>query len=315
MIRYILHDSIDKKRWDACIRAASVSHPCAESWYLDIVSPGWSALADDSYSAVFPLPEQSRAGIAYLMQPWFTQQLGLFSNNLPDVDSISEFIGAIPAKFRYTDIYLNSGCRMPETREIRNLTNYELHLKPEANQLTAGYHEQLRRNLRKAAGAGLRMSANVPVTEIISLFRSGRGKELSHIGDEQYRLIESIAERGSKLGQTETLGAFLPDGTLAAGILWVSNQQRSVFLFSGVSSEGRLSNAMAWLIDGFIREHAGEDRILDFEGSEQSGLARFYGSFGAEKVIYQRYSANRLPVPLRAGLSLWRAGRRWLQIK
>jgi len=63
---------------------------------------------------------------------------------------------------------------------------------------------------------------------------------------------------------------------------------------------------MPWLIDNFIRQNSGKPLILDFEGSNNEGLARFYGSFGSNRIEYQRYVRNFLPGPLNKALQTWR---------
>jgi len=49
------------------------------------------------------------------------------------------------------------------------------------------------------------------------------------------------------------------------------------------------------LFDHLILQFAGHGMTFDFEGSENPGIARFYKSFGAEKVHYYRLKINRLP--------------------
>jgi hypothetical protein len=52
---------------------------------------------------------------------------------------------------------------------------------------------------------------------------------------------------------------------------------------------------MFFLIDKFIQEHAGEKIILDFEGSNLPGLARFYKGFGSDDFVYLQVRKNNLP--------------------
>ncbi len=79
MIRHLPHSSIDKQKWDACISDSRNRIPYALSWWLDAVCPGWDALVQDDYLAVMPLTHGHKFGIDYLYQPYFTQQLGIFS--------------------------------------------------------------------------------------------------------------------------------------------------------------------------------------------------------------------------------------------
>ena len=55
MIKYLEHEEIDLKKWDATIDASPNGMVYAKSWYLDIVSPGWEGLVNEDYNAVFPL--------------------------------------------------------------------------------------------------------------------------------------------------------------------------------------------------------------------------------------------------------------------
>ena len=52
---------------------------------------------------------------------------------------------------------------------------------------------------------------------------------------------------------------------------------------------------MFYLIDRFIARHAASDTVLDFAGSNDEQLARFYAGFGSEKETYIRIVKNRLP--------------------
>ena len=52
---------------------------------------------------------------------------------------------------------------------------------------------------------------------------------------------------------------------------------------------------MFLLVDNFIRENAGQALILDFEGSNDQNVSRFYRGFGAKEVHYSQVTINRLP--------------------
>jgi hypothetical protein len=56
---------------------------------------------------------------------------------------------------------------------------------------------------------------------------------------------------------------------------------------------------MFLLIDTFIQNNSGKNLILDFEGSNIPGIARFYKGFGAMAETYYSVHQNRLPRLLR----------------
>jgi hypothetical protein len=89
------------------------------------------------------------------------------------------------------------------------------------------------------------------------------------------------------------------NGMLEAGAIFLHSNTSYIFLFSATGSRAKETGAMPLIIDAFIRSHAGEARVLDFEGSMNPGLARFYKSFGSSEVVYLHIKKNTLPLLLR----------------
>jgi len=63
----------------------------------------------------------------------------------------------------------------------------------------------------------------------------------------------------------------------------------------GNHPDGKTIGASHYLIDRFIADYAGQNLILDFEGSDISSLAFFYSSFGAKEEKYSAIKLNKLP--------------------
>jgi hypothetical protein len=300
---------IDKDRWDDCIRHALNGNLNACAWYLDIVNPGWCALIENDYERVFPITASSRAGFNYIMQPYFTQQLGLFYRSLSTGEKLIEFISNIPPKYKYIDINFNTSNSIPASTGVIDMVNLELDLISEYDKIASSYQTNLQRNLKKAGQNKITISKNARPEEIIELFKANKGQVLKHLKSEQYKLVQRIAYESLHRGIGEIWGAYDEHNQLIAGILWVVSHQKAIFLFSALSESGKKLNAMPWLVDAYIRQNAGKPLTLDFEGSNNEGLARFYSSFGSKKVIYQRYVQNTLPLPFRIALKIWRLSR------
>ncbi len=55
---------------------------------------------------------------------------------------------------------------------------------------------------------------------------------------------------------------------------------------------------MFLLIDEFIKDNSGTNLVLDFEGSNIEGVARFYSGFGSKPFNYTSIKLNKLFFPL-----------------
>lgn len=300
MIQHLSYEQIDKKKWDEAIARAFNGMVYAYSWYLDIVAPGWEALVSDNYQTVMPLTCRSKFGINYLFPPFFVQQLGVFSSQKLDSTRVKSFIDAIPEKYKLVEITLNSFNRLESSDYIvRENVNYELDLIQPYEQLFVNYNDNLKRNIKKAKKNHLSINRKVSPDEVIDLFRQNKGKQVGNFKPADYKRLKTLMEVASQKGKGHLWGVNTQEGELCAGAFFVDSNNRAIFLFSGLNETGKQQGAMPYLIDQFINSNSEKTITLDFEGSNDPGLAKFYKSFGSRECVYLFVGINRLPFYLR----------------
>jgi hypothetical protein len=297
MIRFLRNDEIDKSRWDACIASVPNGLVYANSWYLDTVCPGWCALVDDSWESVFPLPSGYKYFMHYLYPPFFTQQLGLFSMWETTSELVREFTDAIPSRYRYMEIQLNASNGNPGGFTVQPRMNHILELSPTYEELQKNYSENHSRSIKRAVREGVVVNENGKASDVIRLFRKGRGSTLENLGDRQYALFESLVSKVQQHAKVDVQVATNSSGHLVAGVVFFNYRNRRTLIFSGTIEEGKAVSAAHLLVDHYIGKIAGKQGILDFEGSDNANLARFYKSFGSKESPYLKLTMNRLPIP------------------
>jgi hypothetical protein len=297
LIRFLKYNEIDKSKWDECIKNAFNGNIYGYSWYLDIVCPLWHGLVEDDYLAVFPLPTGRKYFVKYIYQPYFTQQLGIFSCNHLTAEVVKEFIDQIPKGYKYADINLNTLNKADSLRcSVNLLRNHELDLIYPYTELAENYSENTKRNIKRARQLNILVSRSNSPEDIVRLFRRNRGEDIAHLGDDEYKILLRLIYHCIRKGIADVITAYgLKDG-LCAGAIFLKSHQKAVFLFSAVSAEGRACGAMSLLIDSFIMQHASSQLTIDFEGSNDPNLSRFYKSFGAKALAYPHITLKRLPV-------------------
>lgn len=312
MIRYIKHNDIDFEKWDACIDRSLNAMFYAWSWYLDMVSSSWDALVEDDYIAVMPLPFRKKWGVSYLYQPFFAQQLGVFSTYSLAREHVMRFLSAIPAKYRYIDICLNTFNQISNSSrfELRRMVTYELDLIEEYGSLKNAYSSNASRNIRKAARSGVFIARHGRPEEIIDAFRNHRGRNLKSYSGHDYMVLKHLIYAGMHRGLVSIYSAYTRQNNFCAGAVFFRGHDKTVFLFSGTTGEARENGAMFLLADRFISDHAGQKLTLDFEGSSDPDLARFYSGFGAKECVFLQMKSNRLPPVLKSLAMLYLRYRR-----
>lgn len=291
VIRYYSRKDIDSKRWDESI--AGSEHPCvyAFSWYLDATEADWGALMMPAYQYVMPVASSRKLGFRYVYQPRFVQQLGVFTAGKADPPVVALFLEKLRKHFKHGNYAFNEANVLGEGRgyELMDSCNYSLDLSASYQELRDGYSSNCRRNLQKARAAGLELVPDVPVEELVELKRIHDPVKARR---EHYALLERMFGRLRREGHVELRGV-RREGRLLCGAVLAYSPSRVHYLLSVSSSEGKADRAMFLLIDNLVGTKAGEDLVLDFEGSNQPSISRFFRGFGAKPGIYQRVSFYR----------------------
>jgi hypothetical protein len=308
MIRYLENKLIDRKKWDDCISRSFNGMIYGYSWFLDIVCENWDGLVEDDYYRVFPLCHKKKFGVAIVYQPFFTQQLGLFSQGELSPAVVNDFLAAIPSRFRLVDINLNTHNKPDHPGFGYDVqVNHELDLIGDYEDIRSKYSSNTRRNLAKAGKAGLSVVKGVKPDDIISLFRENRGAGIAVLRDAHYMKLKRLVYTCIYKGLGSVYGVYDDRNELCAGAVFIENHKKSIFVFSGLSNEGRDKRAMFLLIDHFIRGHAGKHLTLDFDGSNDEDLARFYKGFGSERIVFLRISRNTLSALNKVAYKIYRS--------
>jgi len=309
VIRYIENEHIDMQKWDACVSDSVNIRIYAYSWYLTAVAPEWNALILDDYQAVFPIITGNKMGIQYLYQPVFTQQLGLFTPLLITTQLVESFLKKLKTIAPLIQINLNSYNKVGDIIHHSKKINHELDLISSYPLLRQEYSKNLKRNIKKAEKAELNIFKSIKPEDVINLFRANKGKEIKNLKDQDYQKLKHLIYKAIGMNKAEIWGVYTKENTLCAAAIFLKDIRRYTFLFSASNADAKTNGAMPFLIDSFIKDHSETKKIFDFEGSNDTNLARFYKSFGSSVVHYPHIFYNKLPWYLSI---VWKLKRRFV---
>tara|TARA_R110002050_G_scaffold18186_2_gene53254 strand:+ start:9966 stop:10880 length:915 start_codon:yes stop_codon:yes gene_type:complete len=300
MINYRDHNYIDIEKYNNCVQRNNQKIPYALSWYLDSVCEQWDCLVLDDYDAVWPLPFRRKFGIKYFFRPFAIQQLGVFSKQPLSEEQILAFQQKLSENCRFADVYLNENQivnSLSNKWEVKKQTNLVLKLKRSYQEVYKGYSSNLKRKLKKQQQTNFDLFESDGPQVLLDLFSANKGEELK-LSSEFFRSMEKAMFQLLHRGLAKVFTIYGGPNQLLAGVFFVEYQGRSIFLFSAVSPIGKDLDAMTYLINEYLIYNSERLEELDFEGSENKGLARFYASFGPEVRSYNHLKYNGLPWPI-----------------
>ena len=297
-IRYVRYHEIDFAKWDHCISNSPNGLIYGYSYYLDHMAKQWDGLVLNDYEAVMPLTWNRKYRIAYLYQPFLTAQLGVFGHDISE-EMIKAFLQAIPTKYLYWDFYLNHHNFFTlKDLHLYQRKNYTLPLNKTYKELSSNYRENIRRNIRKAEQSGCKPIRDFDVQRVIALAIEQMKTYTKESADNTDRFLKLYNYLHSRQ-QAITYGILSAKDELLASCVFIFSHNRAYYILVGNHPNGRTIGASHSLIDAFIKDNAGKEILLDFEGSDIRNLAFFYSSFGAAEEMYAAIKLNRLPFYLK----------------
>ena len=295
MIRYIKHSYIDRKKYDRCVELDASRLIYGFSWYLDVVCESWDTLVLNDYDAVWPLPVRRKFGIKYFYRPYGIQQLGVFSKKNLNPECYDDFLRVLKKNCSYTDIYANEEQNFLNSPKVayRNNKNYTLRLDRTYQEIYKGYSQNTRRNLKKSDAVKWQIFEHDSPDVLIGLFKKNRGVSLN-LNDKFYDVMSRIMFKSLHINRGHIWTLYTDGNELCAGIFILENRGRQILLFSGNSDLAMKKGGMVYLLNEYIIHQCGKKYLLDFEGSNNEGLSRFYAGFGADMSIYKNIQYNNL---------------------
>jgi hypothetical protein len=294
-IKHLRHSEIDKQKWDEAITNSENRLVYALSWYLDIVSPNWEALIVGDYGIVMPLTVQKKYGIKYIIQPPFTQQLGVFHQSGTKLD-IDSFLDKIPSCYKYININFNSGNSKGEKYSYLKRLNYELDLDNPYENIHNGFNTNTKRNIKKSLQNDLRIKNDIRFEELIDFKKKNAVEKIS---DKHYNILKQLCAFAEKIGVGKMESVEVNDSNTVSAAFLIEKFDRLIYLISASSKSGKEKSSNFFLINELIKMNSSKKRMLDFEGGIISGLSRFFKGFGALEKEYYNVIINRLPWPLK----------------
>jgi len=290
---------IAAERWDNTIKSSKNGRIYAYSWYLDIVSPNWSAIVSEDYEYIFPLPiGKNILTHKRILQPMLCQQLGLFTSNTEITQEIlSSFLSKIPDEYSFVDLQLNEG--NIELEQLGNWNFYKrpnmlLDLSPKYEVLHQKFSKSTANNIKKAKATALKIEYVTKLDFLEGLKAVYAKKKLLKSID--LNLIGQLIDACLSHKNGFMRGVYNQWGKLLAADFYGKDQNRIYKLLSFSTEEGRNNEAGYKILDSVIWENAEKNLLLDFEGSSIPGVAKFNAGFGTVSVPYYRIIRDNLPI-------------------
>jgi len=285
LIKYIPNSDIDIKKWDDCVSTALNTSIYASSWYLNLVSDQWDALILNDYEAVMPLPYKRKWGLKYIHQPYFCQQLGVFTKT--ENYSVEAFLNAIPKFFLRVTVNLNVHNGYSKYSFKKN-TNYELLLKP-VELLRKNYSKSHSKNIRRAHKHQVVISQT---TDLPLAYFKKKAKESKYfLSKKAMALEQKIISHALENNKGQLYSASF-EGRNCCSVFLLEHQKRIILLSSYSNTIGKNKSAYFFLLDYIFSLEKYQGYTFDFEGSTLVGVAEVNKGFGATNLTYYTVRLN-----------------------
>lgn len=284
-LSYLRGKDIDRQRWDAAVAADPACLPYGFSWWLDAVTNShWDGMILDDYRVVFPLPRRRSFGrFTQVQRADFTQQGGPFGQLLPD--DVEHILAGLPKSILRFSLPLREQLTLaspPAGRKTFSRNNLVLPLTSSLADVRAGYSRSIRRQLKSETKGKLSPTS---IETVIAEYRLTAGPKAG-LQETHYRSIHRLASACVFHQAGYCYRYDDPEqGLLAAGF-FPAYRGRIINLFAASTETGYQLGGMPKLLDAIISRHFNETHLLDFEGSDNTGIAAFFKSFGAESRPY-----------------------------
>ena len=293
-IQYLQRNEIDIDKWDSLVCRSANGLIYNKSYYLDAMAQNWSGIILNDYEAFLPLPYKQKFKIKYVCMPPFLQQSGIITSIQLAKEITDKMVALAHQKFKFGEYNFNFN---NEQENFTKKNNYILNLKDGYSVLKKNYKTDLNNNLAKAYKNDLQYSINNDAKKAIKLFKKLYDERMK-ISESDYHHFETLCKILTQKNELIIKKVSNKTNDELSYAVCLKDNKRIYFVLSATTEAGRKLKANHFLIDQLIKEFAGQDLLLDFEGSDEVGISHFYKNFGSINQPYYFHRWNFLPWPL-----------------
>lgn len=256
------------------------------SWFLDMVSPGWSALVDGDYEAILPLPIKKKYLFQVCLQPFLVKYLTIVANNTTiDQTAWKKAVKNIFKKLAYAAVnvkgilYLDAG----KSFSLYAQSAQEMDILKSYDEIRNGFLPNVNKNLKKADRHVLSFHSNVD----FSVFESLKRLNYRHKTNENVlEILRKIFYHPQEDAVVHMHGIKNENNEFIIASLAIEFKNRLHFISSGATHEARHKKAKFMMYNEIIRKFSGKSYTIDFMGSDIDNVAYFNHGFGASNYHY-----------------------------
>ena len=282
-MQLIAHTNIDKARWDAMVSKSEHSQLFMYSWYLDVVSPNWSALILNDYKAIFPLTEVKKIGTKQIIQPIFTREFNVIGQGFSNAEVLS-FL-----QTNYQNISLRFSTEMDAFKPQKRVA--------QLIDLTTSFKEKYSTNAKRLIKKAAKHFEYKQINEVGPLMKMVKAilvEKIEEFTPENLDVLEKLMNKTLENHNGACFGVFQNNEFVGGGFFFIAGN-RVTYLKGVAHYEAKRLGAMYGLMDFVFEKYSNTYKVFDFGGSNVENVAQFYKKFGAIDYTYFNYEIDQLP--------------------
>jgi hypothetical protein len=262
-------------------------------WYIALLADSKvKVFVFNDFETILFIPYRKKFLITYAYMPFFLQKLSFIGSEKGQNPIIEKLLKAV----RFGEISMfNSTESIPfDFSRIRK--NFTLQLNKSYLDLRKKYSENHRRNLAKTDK--IKIEITEEIEPLIAIFIDEKSsvfhkKELRSFVENIHKLFKHPKLKDNLL----IVSASDSNQIIASSLFIKFNNVIYYILGTSIKSSQHVSSKGLFKIFDYVIELYSEtDTILDFEGSDMPGIARFFKGFGSREEEYTFLKWNKLPI-------------------
>ncbi|MBI1306742.1 MAG: hypothetical protein GC181_09020 [Bacteroidetes bacterium] len=301
-------NDIDPEKWDAFVVRSEMGSIYSESWYMQIIAPGWKAIVvsgDGEWEAIMPLSFSRKFGVLYSLQPIFAQYWGIIFRNTHDTTNriaernksvLEEIHKILPESITLFNYNFSPSFRyfLPffwNNYNINPRLNYVLKCANTPDEMLKSYSKRIRNDLQKAKKNGLDCRESEDLNDIAKLCVEQR---ILHVDQSAVLLKIWNAVKERKRGFC--LKVYDESGNLQCGGLFLIYRNKLIYSTSATAAEFKRTGCTSLMIHSAIMRACKDPGLneFDFEGSMIEPIEHYFRGFNPEPEIYYQIEKNKL---------------------